>query len=126
MSISARQDLLEGGSCVKYFTKCSMARHWPPRSHENDCSQAYFHCENVGGDWPPAGLTHIFTGLQQEECLTGDPSAGPGASPPPDRDGRDFLEARFPAKGRLIASVSASALVNVQSDVHPPSERRQT
>jgi hypothetical protein len=25
--------------------------------------QGYFHCENMGGDCPPAGLTHIFTGL---------------------------------------------------------------
>jgi alkanesulfonate monooxygenase SsuD/methylene tetrahydromethanopterin reductase-like flavin-dependent oxidoreductase (luciferase family) len=52
----------------------------------------HFHCENMGGDGPPAGLTHIFTGLQ-EECLAGDSSTGPGASPPPDRDGRDFIEA---------------------------------
>jgi hypothetical protein len=26
-----------------YSPKCSMARHGPPRSHENDCSQVYFH-----------------------------------------------------------------------------------
>jgi len=44
----------------------------------------------MDGDRPPAGLTHIFTG-PEEECLAGDSSAGPGASPPPDRDGRDFI-----------------------------------
>jgi hypothetical protein len=107
-----------GPASFPLFTEVVMALAGSPRSHENEPPlEGYFHCENMGGERPPAGLTHIFTGLQEEECLAGDPSARPEASPPPDRDGRDFIEAcTLRQKAHRSGVRLASALVNVERE----------